>query len=240
MTAHPDRDPHRLDRHPTDTPTAIPDDSPRVAGDVPITMWRLDDHSDDPQPADPNAGFASRLARRLVLIYTRHGDTIVALDDDPHLQTAATESGRAYLPITEPAHLADLDQISQPVSLVTLRWPRDDQHSPAADRIADLFTACRLMMVGDACVIAVIRPDDSTAPGATFADHEYALRAAAHAAGFAHVLQIVAVSAHGEGDQFAFYATEAEAADVARQAMATPRRQVLHIDLMVFTTSESR
>jgi hypothetical protein len=200
-------------------------------------VWRLDDHSDDPQTAEPDPGFASRLARRLVLIYTRHGDTIVSLDDDPHLQTAATEAGRTYLSITEPAHLADLDQIEQPVTLVALYWPRDD-HSPAADRIADLFTACRLMMVGDACVIAAVRP--RTTPGTTYADYAHTLRAAANDVGFTHILQIVAVSAVGKGDQFTFYASEADAAEVTRQAMSTPGRRVLHIDLMVFTAPVSR
>ncbi|MEU1811078.1 hypothetical protein [Micromonospora aurantiaca (nom. illeg.)] len=231
MTAHPDRSPQPLDRQPTDTPTAIPDDSPRVAGDVPITVWRLDNHTDDPQTTEPDASFASRLAQRLVLIYTRHGDTVVALEDDPHLQTAATEAGRTYLPITDPAHLADLDQTSQPVTLVTLRWPRDDQQ-PAADRIADLFTACRLMMIDDACIIAAIRP---RAFGATFADHEHMLRATAHDVGITNVLHIVAVCAAGEGDRYTFYATETEADDVTRQALSTPGRRVLHVDLMVFT-----
>ncbi|MDG4795379.1 hypothetical protein [Micromonospora sp. WMMD1082] len=231
MTAHPHRDPQPLDRRPTDTPTTIPDDSPRVAGDVPIAVWRLDNHTDDPQTTDPDASFASRLARRLVLIYTRHGDTVVALDDDPHLQTAATETGRTYLPITEPAHLADLDQTSQPVTLVTLRWPRDDQQ-PAADRIADLFTACRLMMVGDTCIIAAVRPRTS---GATFADHEHMLRTAAHDIGITHILHIVAISTAGKGDQYTFYATDTDAADLSRQTMSAPGGQVLHIDLMVFT-----
>lgn len=86
------------------------------------------------------------------------------------------------------------------------------------------------MMDATASVIAAVRP---TPHGATFAEHERALRAAAEAAGFIHVLQIVAVSAPGEGDQFLYYATETEAAVAATQVAAAGR--ALHIDLLVFT-----
>ncbi len=241
MTAHSDRYPQPSDHRPIeiDDPAATRDDSPRVAGDVPITVWRLDDRDDDQPATQPGAGFASRLARRLVLVYTRRGDTVVDFDHDTYLHGAATETGRAYLAITEPARLAELDQISQPVSLVTLHWPRTARPSHV-DRVADLFTACRLMMSGDACVIAAVRPGNHTEPGATFADHERTLRSAADGAGFTHVLQIVAVSAPGEGDQFLYYATEAEATHAASQAASTPDRQVLHIDLMVFTAKAGR
>jgi hypothetical protein len=235
MTAHSDRYPQPPDRPtPTDDPAATRDDSPRVAGDVPITVWRLDDRDDDQLATEPGAGFASRLAKRLVLVYTRHGETVVDFDQDAYLHSAATATGREYLALTEPARLADLDQISQPVSLVTLRWPRNAQPSHV-DRVAELFTACRFMMSGDACVIAAVRPSDPAGQGSTFADHEYALRSAAERAGFTHVLQIVAVSAPGEGDQFLYYATVAEATHAASQAAATNSRQVLHIDLLVFT-----
>lgn len=237
MTAHSDRYPQPPDHRPTqiDNPAATRDDSPRVVGHVPITVWRLDDRDDDQPATQPGAGFASRLARRLVLIYTRHGDTVVDFDHDTNLHSAATATGRSYLAITEPARLAELDQISQPVSLVTLQWPRTAQPL-VADRVADLFTACRLMMSGEACVIAAVRTGDPADLGATFADHERALRSAAGSAGFAHVLQIVAVSASGEGDQFLYYATEAEATHAANQAAPTTGRHVLHIDLMIFTT----
>ncbi len=238
MTAYSDRYPQPPDHRPTqtDNPAATRDDSPRVAGAVPITVWRLDDRDDDQPATEPGAGFASRLARRLVLVYTSHGQTVVDFDDDAHLHRAATATGRAYLALTEPARLADLDQISQPVSLVTLRWPRNAQPSHA-DRVGDLFTACRVMTSGDACVIAAVRPGSPAEPGTTFADHEHALRSAAEGAGFTHVLQIVAVSAPGEGDQFLYYATHAEATRAASQAASTTGGQVLHIDLLVFTAS---
>lgn len=241
MTAYPDpyrqAPNHRPSR--TDEPVATFDDSPRVAGAVPITVWRLDDRDDDQPTAGPGSGFASRLARRLILVYTSQGQTVVDLDSDIHLHRAATVTGRAYLALTEPACLADLDPISEPVGLVTFRWPRTT--TPAhAEQVADLFAACRLVISAEGCVVAAVRPTTPAKPGHTFADHEHALRAAAEVVGLTYVLQIVAVSAPGEGDQFLYYATEAEASDVVSQAMTTSSGEVLHIDLLVFATgSES-
>jgi hypothetical protein len=235
MTAHNNRVPRPPDHppNPVDDPAAPRDDSPRVVGVVPIAVWRLDDREDDQPATEPGGGFASRLARRLVLVYTSHGDTVVDFDEDSNLHRAATATGRSYLAITAPGRLADLDQIGQPVSLVTLRWPRNPPPSHA-DRDADLFTVCRLMMSADANVVAAVRPSIPAMPGITFADHEHALRSAAERAGFRHVLQIVAVSAPGEGDQFLYYATEAEATHAAGRAASTTGCQVLHIDLLVF------
>jgi hypothetical protein len=232
MTAHPDRYQRPPDHPPVQTndPAATRDDAPRVAGPVPITVWRLDDRDDDQPTTEPGAGFASRLAKRLVLVYTSHGQTVIDLDDDAYLHRAATTTGRSYLAVTESTRLADLDQISQAASLVTLRWPRTAALGNA-DQLAELLSACRDMMTGDASLVAAVRPAE---PATTFADHEHALHSAAEAAGLAHVLQIVAVSAPGEGDQFLYYATEAEATHAATQAAATPGRQVLHIDLLVF------
>jgi hypothetical protein len=104
--------------------------------------WRLDDRDDDQPTTEPGAGFASQLAKRLALVYTSHGQTVIDLDDDVHLHRAATTTGRSYLAITESTRLADLDKISQVASLVTLRWPRT---APAgnADQLAELLTACR-------------------------------------------------------------------------------------------------
>jgi hypothetical protein len=54
------------------------------------------------------------------------------------------------------------------------------------------------------------------------------------------LLQIVAISAPGEGDQFLYYATATEAIHAANEAAATTGGQVLHIDLMVFAARASR
>jgi len=67
---------------------------------------------------------SSGLARRLVLTYTRHGDTVVDFDDDVHLHRAAAAAGRRYLTLAAPEGLSDLDRVGQPIGLVTLPWPR--------------------------------------------------------------------------------------------------------------------
>ncbi len=238
MTTHPDPSPQQPPERPTrarqpaDTTRG---DAPRVAGPVPITVWRLDDHDDGQPPTQPGAGFASRPARRLILTYTSHGDTVVDFDHDPHLHGAATGTGRGYLAITDPDRPPGPDQIRTPVSLASLRWPRQADPSTAA-RVAALLTACRPIMSEDASVIAAVRPGHPPGPGPSFADHEHALRTAAEAAGLAHLLQIVAVSAPGEGDQFLYYATETEAVSAAEHAPG----QAMHIDLLVFTPGASR
>jgi hypothetical protein len=108
------------------------------------------------------------------------------------------------------------------------------------DQIGALLTACRPIMARNASVIAAVRPSNLAETGDAFADHEHVLRAAAEQAGFTHVLQIVAISAPGESDQFLYYATRIEAARAARQAAIAAHRQVLHIDLLVFTARVSR
>jgi hypothetical protein len=225
MTTHPERSPQQPPERPTRT---------REPAET-ITVWRLDDHDDGQPSTEPGAGFASRLARRLILTYTSHGDTVVDFDRDPHLHGAATTTGRGYLAITGADRLSSLDQIRDLVSLVSLRWPRQADPSTGA-RVAALLTACRPIMSEDASVIAVVRPGHPAGPGPSFADHERVLRTAAKAAGLIHLLQIVAVSAPGEGDQFLYYATETEAVSFAEQASG----QALHIDLLVFTPSASR
>jgi hypothetical protein len=234
MASPPERDPHTPhDRRRTDhdAPAANLDDSPRVAGAVPIAVWRLDDRDEDQPTTQPGAGLRSRLAQRLVRTYTRRGETVIDLDDDPHLCLAATAAGRSYLGLSEQARVADLDRVSGPVSLVTVRWPRNAPAtpSPPAEHVVSLFVAFQLMTSPRACVIARICPADPA-----FTDHAHALRTAADDAGFAHIQQIVAVSAPGQSDQFLYYATRSEAIQVAHEAAATPGGRLLHVDLMVF------
>jgi hypothetical protein len=259
---HPQR-PHHRTRPAGTPPPATRDDSPRVAAAVPITVWRLD-HRDDPPTAEPADGFAARLATQLLLIYTGHGEVVVDLDDDPRVRRAAAVTGRTYLAVTGPSALTDLHRLSKPVSLVTLRWPRaatalpadhtPTDHVPAghvpAGQVTGLLTACRQMMSGDASVVALIRADKLTPPHITFADYERSLRIAAEAAGFTHVLQIVAVSAPGGGDQFLYNATESDASLAVHQATTSPDGQitsgqgvsshVMHVDVSIFAARAHR
>ena len=241
MTANDHRSP---DPHPHDSPTdphdgvGAPADFTEPGAVVPITVWRLDDRDGDETATDPGDGFASRLARRLVLTYTRHGETVVDFDADRHLRDATTAASRSYLAITRPGELADLDTITEPVSLVIVRWPRQAPSRTAAS-VADLFTACRLMMGADTCAIAAVSSADPGRPGTTYTQHLAELLPAAQAAGLTHVLQIVAVSAPGCGDQFLYYATRADADAARRDGQARPDGPGYHIDLLVFTKPAS-
>jgi hypothetical protein len=233
------------DRHPYDPPTAHRDGIPAPAdftepgAVVPITVWRLDDRDGDETATDPGDGFASRLARRLVLTYTRQGETVVDFDADQHLRDAATAASRSYLAIAQPGELADLDTITDPVSLIIVRWPRQTP-SRTAGSVADLFTACRLIMSADTCAIAAVSSAEPGQPGTVYAEHLAELLPAARAAGLIHVLQIVAVSGAGDGDQFLYYATRAEADAARRDGQAVPDGPAYHIDLLVFSTSQRR
>jgi hypothetical protein len=233
------------DQHCHNSPTdrhdqlAAPADITEPDAVVPITVWRLDDRDGDEPATDPGAGLASRLARRLVLTYTRQGETVVDFDADRHLRDAATTSSRSYLAIDRPGELADLDTITDPVSLVIVRWPRQTPARTAAS-VADLFTACRLMMSADTCAIAAVSSAEQGQPGTAYAEHLAELLPAAQAAGLIHILQIVAVSGTGDGDQFLYYATRAEADAARSSGRAAPDGPAYHIDLLVFTTTRRR
>jgi hypothetical protein len=239
MTANDHRSP---DNNPYDAPTnprhGVPAPAEITEPDpvVPITVWRLDDRDGDEAATDPGEGFASRLARRLVLTYTRQGETVVDFDADRHLRDAARAASRTYLAIARPGELADLDTITDPVSLVIVRWPRQTSTRTAAS-VMDLFTACRMIMNADTCAIAAVSSAEPGQPGTVYAEHLAQLLPAAQAVGLTHVLQIVAVNGLGTGDQFVYYATRAEA-DAARTHDRTI--PAYHIDLLVFTAGQSR
>lgn len=146
------------------------DEAILVGGDVPIAAWRLDDRDDPAPAARPGNRRSSRLAQRLILVYTHRGDTIVDLDSDPHLEHASSLTARTYLPITDPTAVADLDAPTDPISLVVLRWP-PRQNIRTSASITDLFAACRLFMTTDTCAIAAVSSAAPGQPGTTHAEH---------------------------------------------------------------------
>lgn len=238
-------DPRSADQHPCDSstdprdPLAAPDDLTEPGALVPITVWRLDGRCGEQSATHPGVGFASRLARRLVLTYTRQGETVVDFDADQQLREAASATCRSYRAVTRAGDLADLDTFTSPVGLVMVRWPRPAPTRTMAS-VWDLFTACRLMMSADACVIAAVSSAEPGQPGTVFAEHLARLLPVAQAAGLRHVLRIVAVHGPGPGDEFCFYATRAEA-DAARTGdRSIAGGPVYHIDLLVFTVGEPR
>ncbi|MCG5446237.1 hypothetical protein NIE79_004805 [Micromonospora sp. NIE79] len=205
-----------------------------IGGDVPIAVWRLDNRDDTAPAAHPGSRLASRLAQRLILVYTHRGDTIVDFDSDPHLENASCLTSRTYRPITDPTTVADLDALTNPISLVVLRWPpRHNTRTPAS--ITDLFAACRLIMTADTCAMAAVSSAAPGQPGTTHAEHLSELLPAARSAGLTHILHIVAVTGPGDHDEFLYYTTQAEA-EAARQGWPTGDNGSSYgVDLMVFT-----
>ncbi|MET8311643.1 hypothetical protein [Micromonospora sp. NPDC005173] len=210
------------------------DEAVLVGADVPIAVWRLDDRDDTEPAALPGSRLASRLAQRLILVYTQRGDTIVDFDSDPQLENASCRTSRTYLPITDPTAVADLDALTDPISLVVLRWPpRHNVRTPAS--ISDLFAACRLIMTADTCAIAAVSSAAPGQPGTTHAEHMSELLPAARAAGLTHILHIVAVTGPGDHDEFLYYTTRAEA-EAARRGWPTGDNESSYgVDLLVFT-----
>ncbi|MEH1166450.1 hypothetical protein V6V47_13780 [Micromonospora sp. CPCC 205539] len=205
-----------------------------VGGDVPIAVWRLDDRDDAGPAALPGSPLASRLAQRLILVYTRRGDTIVDFDNDPQLEHASARTSRTYLPITDPTAVADLDALTDPVSLVVLRWPpRHHTRTPAS--ITDLFAACQLIMTADTCVIAAVSSAAPGQPGAAYAEHTRDLLPAARAAGLTHLRHIVAVTGPTGRDEFLYYARRAEAEAARRVWPDGDIGTSYSVDLLVFT-----
>jgi hypothetical protein len=239
MTAPPNPGPDHMRRPNPECDTPARQGDPILpTRDVPIAVWRLDDRDDTGLLAGPRDRLAARLAQRLVRLYTRRGDAIVDLDSHPQLHAISTGAGRAYLSISDPGEIADLDRFTAPVSLVVLRWPpRHRPHTPAG--ITDLFAACRLIMTADSCAVAAVSSAEPGQDGTTYAEHLSELLPGAHAAGLTHILQIVAVTGPGHGDQFLYYATTDEA-EAARHAWPTGGGAPSHhVELLVFTTGKS-
>lgn len=227
MTAQSNRSPQPPDHRPAPTsgPAATGDDSPDVDSVVPIAVWRLDDQ----HASELGTEFASRLARRLIDIYTDPHDIVADFDGDPHLHDAAHDAARSYRAFTSPMQLTDDDTPRSRATLVVWRWPR-----PTAwpTRPTTLFAACHLIMARDGCVIAAVRSAEPGQTHTSHAEHTALLLPAAEDAGFRHVLQIVAVGGRDSGDQFVYYATSDEAAQAASDP--TTGGRVCHIDLLAF------
>ncbi|ROO60316.1 hypothetical protein EDC02_2177 [Micromonospora sp. Llam0] len=229
------RDDHSRKTKPDATSTT-PDSEAQFGDDaiaaalVPIAVWRLDDSSGDSSEGERDASFASRLARRLIEIYTDPHEVVADFDGDPHLNIAAEAAARTYRAITSPALLSDHEVSMSPATLVVWRWPRD---AVWPSKPTTLFAACRLITDLDGCVIAAVRSAEPGQAGASHAEHMARLLPVAQAAGFDHVLQIVAVGGCDTGDQFLYHATSGQAADAADDPAAADR--VCHIDLLAFT-----
>jgi hypothetical protein len=210
-----------------------------VDGDppVPIDVWRVAD-LDPPHGYHLADGLTPQLAVLLVGCYTRPGDTIVSLGFDPALAGAAGGSARTYLPIGDPADLADVDRVAGTVRLVVLLWPPTHRTSTPAtsgssssssaasrDEVIDLFRACKVITGRDGCTIVAL----AAMPTGSYTEHAGLLIPAARHAGLGWLQHILAVTAPINGDRITWRATPTD-----RATLRAATHINIHIDLLVF------
>jgi hypothetical protein len=240
MTTPPEPDqpavevPARSRSDPLDQGLAVAGEIDVVPGDppVPISVWRVAG-TDHPARFDTGGGLTSRLAALLIGLYTGRGDTVVDLTSDPSIAGAAGAGARRYLPVDDPARLADLDHVAGAVRLVVLRWPptragrRTNVDSAGTEELelTALLTGCRRLLAADGYTIVALIP----APHTGYVEHAGRLIPAARRAGLGYLQHIVAVTAPIPGARRPQLAVPA---DPATLRAATHLR--FHLDLLVF------
>ena len=205
----------------------VPGDPP-----VPIAVWRV-------AGVDAAYGHASadaltpQMAALLVGSYTRPGDTIVSVGDDPALAGAAGAGGRTYLSVRDPDGLSGLDHVAGTVALIVLPWPPlDGAGRMSRESLTQMFRICRWLMRRDGCTIVALAdlPADET-----YVEHSGALIPAAQRAGLGWLQHIVAITAPIAGQRITWRAAPADPATLRAAAHVA-----VHIDLLVFAVRRGR
>ena len=257
-TSRPERDPyppttdHPHDReglHPQTSPdpntppdTDAPDtiNGPRGAGD-PLAMSQLIASGDiDVVPGDPPVPIAvwrvtnpDDLARLLVAMRTRPGDTIVSIGENPALHGAAGAAGCAFHTVEHPDQLADLDHLAGTVGLIVLPWPpRYQPIGMSRDSLVALFRDCRRLMSRQGCTIVALA---ELPPPQTFIEHSSVLLPAASQAGLGWLQHIIAITA-----QLAEQHIMLRAAPADRALLRHADSVKIHMDLFVLAKRGGR
>jgi hypothetical protein len=233
-----EREPSGQHRQPLD-PLALSEliavgDIDVVPGDppVPIAVWRVAGVDASYGRASADA-FSPRMAALLVGSYTRPGDTIVSVGDDPALAGAAGAGGRTYLPVRDPDDLSRLDHVAGTVALIVLPWPPPHRSGlTSREYLAQMFGSCRRLMRRDGCTIVALA---DLPPQETYVEHSGALIPAAHHAGLGWLQHIIAITAPVSGERITWRVTPADPAMIRAAAHVA-----VHIDLLVFTIRQGR
>jgi hypothetical protein len=187
-------------------------------------VWRVADTVDGRAAA---GGLPPRMAALLIASYSRPGDTVVSVGDDPALAGAAGAGGRTYLHVSDPDHLSDVDLFAGTVTLIVLPWPpRAHFAAVSTDGLAAMFRTCRRLMHADGCTIVALA---SVPAGETYEQHAMPLIPAARHAGLGWLEHIVAITARTTGDHVTWRFDRANATE--------PRggfRVAAYLDLLVF------
>jgi hypothetical protein len=213
------------------TPAGVASDSITTVTRVATSVWRLDDRGGDTATTRPDTRFVSRLARRLVLTYTRRGEAIIDFDGDTAARRAAVATARTYVALTRRHRIAELDHLIRPASLTILRWPRPTVLATTAS-ISDLLLACQLISATAPSLLAVVSIIE---PGDISTSHSPdlgVLLAAATKARFTHEQRILALGVPaGDGDTYTYYPDDA-GADAALHTWRDTTRPGVRVDIL--------
>jgi hypothetical protein len=224
--AKPARDTDRL----AATRARVTDDTATTPATAPVCVWRLADDSTLDAATYDDTKFVSRLARRLVLTYTRRRDAILDFDGDTALRDAATATTRTYVALTDRARITAIDNLTRPASLTVLHWPRPtSQATPAA--INDLLLGLQFIVSATSSVLAVISTIAADHTSSSAAPQVAALLTAAPAAHFTHEQRILALGGDEDRDIYTFHPSDADA-DADLNRWRATRRLGARIDIL--------
>lgn len=188
---------------------------------MPVALWCISSGISSSHRPGP------RLARRLLTVYARPGDTVIAAGNTTSLGLAATGTGRRCLtagdqPGGDPAGLVGS------ADLVVAGCPQEDppHRKPPVDRYG------QWLQPGGCFVAVVTSPPRQSVNVAQVTS----LIAAARRAGLSYRQHVVAVEINAERDSFTYPATPAQITawrHAARLHTATGQLVVIH-DLLVF------
>jgi hypothetical protein len=188
---------------------------------VPIVLWRVTDVDAAHGRTDARS-ITPQIAALLVAFYTRPGDTLVSVGNDPTLAGAAGASGRSYLSVQHPHELPNLAQVTGAVALIVLPWPPPDRPDPVGhQRLMEMFRTCQQLMsgIGRTTVTLAALPADET-----YIEHGANLIVAAREAGLGWSQHIIAISTP---------ISDPRTTGATRTAPAAQLRA--HLDLLVFS-----
>jgi hypothetical protein len=193
------------------------------AAPVAVTPWRITDLPSRHRRA-PAGALSARTAARLIGVYSRTGDIVVSLGDDPALAGAAGAGGRRY---HGPAALPELCglRLDGAVTLIVLPWPlaAGTEHDPQP-----AFRCCRRLLKTHGSTVVVFRPGPDLDK---HTDHHGSVVTAAWQAGLDCAQSIVAVgSRHRSRRRGAPSSTAVPAAELP----------VVQLEILVFTLARDR
>src|SRR6266700_599813 len=176
-----------------------------VAGDPPVPITVWRTPSGDGQASVP-----FRLAQRLVSAYSRPGEVVIDVTDD-HTLCDATVHGAT--------------------SLLVTCWPLHAAGARNRTRLRSLLRGGVALLRPGGCLVLIVRaPAQAPAVPQDFGP----LVDAARDAGLGYLQHIVAVRADVDGDQFTYYATDAELQALATSGQLPVAHVPVHANLLVF------